>query len=51
MADHELFFEVWMPILNYSWGSHECTKSYEAKKLTVLNIDSLAVGMQFDVTF
>ena len=51
MADQELFFEIWMPMLDYSWGSHDCHSSSESKQLTLLNIDKIAVGMDFDLTF
>ena len=53
MADQELFFEIWMPMLNYSWGSHDCrsSSSESSMQLTMLNIDKIAVGMDYDLTF
>ena len=51
MADQELFFEIWMPILDYSWGSYECHSHSESMQLTMLNIDKIAVGMDYDLTF
>ena len=51
MADQELFFEIWMPMLDYSWGSYDCQSSSESTQLTLLNIDKIAVGMDYDLTF
>ena len=48
MANHELFFEVWIPHVPFSWGTDECSSDYSLDEIESLDVD-LQIGMQFDV--
>lgn len=39
MADYELFFEIWLPMLNYQFDTHICRNHAEARWLTMEKID------------
>lgn len=48
MADHELFFEAWIPYMPYSWGADECSSDYSLDEIESLDVD-LQIGMENDV--
>lgn len=51
IANQELYLEIWMPFMPYTWGGAlDCNSNYTVDKLTSTGVSVLAVGMEWDVT-